>query len=57
MKCPICGTEMNEADVIGRRDTGFGTDALIRTQACTDGMQIRNATLEEIFTALVKGVI
>lgn len=50
-------SEMNEADVIGRRDTGFGTDALIRTQACTDGMQIRNATLEEIFTALVKGVI
>lgn len=50
-------SELNQDDVIGRRDTGFGTDALIRTQACTDGMQVRNATLEEIFTALVKGVV
>lgn len=50
-------SKLNQADVIGRRDTGFGTDALIRTEACTDEMQIRNATLEEIFTALVKGVV
>lgn len=48
---------IDEEDIIAKRDTGFGCDALIRTQACTDEMQIRNATLEEIFTALVKGVI
>lgn len=46
-----------EGTVIARRETGYGSEAVIKSEALTEDMQIRSASLEEIFTALVKGVI
>jgi hypothetical protein len=46
-----------EGTVIARRETGYGSEAVIKGEAVTEEMRIRSASLEEIFTALVKGVI
>ncbi len=42
---------------IARRETGYGSEAVIKSEALTEDMHVRSASLEEIFTALVKGVI
>ena len=49
--------QLKDSDIIARRDTGYGAEAVIRAEAANDQMRIRNASLEEIFTAAVKGVI
>ena len=39
------------------RMTAYSTEALVCREAVRDGMEVRPASLEEIFTSLVKGVI
>ncbi len=54
---PALIDQLKEGDIIARRDTGYGAEAVIKAEAANDQMRIRNASLEEIFTAAVKGVI
>lgn len=48
---------LDPKDVAAIRKTDFGCEAIIKTSACTSEMQIVNASLEQIFTAVTKGVI
>ena len=54
---PALIDQLKDSDIIARRDTGYGAEAVIKAEAANDQMHIRNASLEEIFTAAVKGVI
>lgn len=44
-------------DVAAKRITPYSGEAVLRKEAVTADMQVRPASLEEVFTALVKGVI
>lgn len=48
---------LEREDVMALRKTAYGAEALIRAEAVSHEMEVRRASLEEIFTALVKGVI
>ena len=48
--------QVDPADIIGRKDGRFGTEAIIRKEAVLEGMQQSRITIEELFIFMVKEV-
>ena len=49
--------QIDSGKIKAKRTSAYNCEALIKTEAVTDGLESRPASLEEIFTALTKGVI